>query len=308
MTDIISSSVQPSHYSSWDQGDACVGDYIELLKPRVMSLVVFSGFVGMMVAPGHIHPLLGFVAILCIALSAGGAASVNMWYDRDIDAIMSRTKKRPIPQGRIKAETALEFGGALILGSVVLMCLTIGWLAGGLLAFASAFYIFVYTMGLKRRTPQNIVIGGAAGAFPPVIAWTAVTGSVALPAVILFLIIFLWTPPHFWALALYRNDDYRRANVPMLPVIKGERRTKIEMLVYTLLLFPVSLAPYWVDIGGIIYFIGAAILSGLFIVMSIRVLRDNTHKSAKQMFVYSLFYLTALLSLMLVDVAMKGLA
>jgi protoheme IX farnesyltransferase len=284
---------------------ARVSDYIELLKPRVMSLVVFSGFVGLMVAPGTIHPLLGFVTILCIAMSAGGAAAVNMWYDRDIDAIMKRTQRRPIPEGRIEPETALEFGGAMIFGSVVLMSLTIGWLAGGLLAFAAAFYIFVYTMGLKRRTPQNIVIGGAAGAFPPVIAWAAVTGQVSMPAVILFLIIFLWTPPHFWALALYRNEDYCRAGVPMMPVIKGERRTKIEMLIYTLLLFPVSLAPVWFGLGGMVYLIGTAILSSLFILSALRVLRDTTHTSARQMFGYSLFYLTALLSLLLVEVAIK---
>jgi protoheme IX farnesyltransferase len=284
---------------------ARVSDYIELLKPRVMSLVVFSGFVGLMVAPGTIHPLLGFVTILCIAMSAGGAAAVNMWYDRDIDAIMKRTQNRPLPQGRIEPEAALEFGGAMIFGSVVLMSLTIGWLAAGLLAFAAAFYIFVYTMGLKRRTPQNIVIGGAAGAFPPVIAWAAVTGHVGLPAIILFLIIFMWTPPHFWALALYRNEDYCRAGVPMMPVIKGERHTKIEMLIYTLLLFPISLAPVWVGLGGIVYLTGAAILSSLFVICALRVLMDRTYKSSRQMFGYSLFYLTALFTLLLLEAVMK---
>ncbi len=282
-----------------------VGDYIELLKPRVMSLVVFSGFVGLMVAPGHIHPLLGFVTILCIALSAGGSAAVNMWYDRDIDRVMVRTQRRPLPQGRVDPQAALEFGGAMIFGSVALMWLAIGGLAACLLAFAAGFYVFVYTMWLKRRTPQNIVIGGAAGAFPPMIAWAAVTGNVALPAVVLFLIIFFWTPPHFWALALYRNDDYTRAGVPMLPVIRGERRTKIEMLVYTLILFPLSLAPAFLGIGGMVYLIGASILSSLFVICAVRVLRDKTHRSAKQMFLYSLFYLTALLSLLLVEQALK---
>jgi protoheme IX farnesyltransferase len=282
-----------------------VSDYIELLKPRVMSLVVFSGFVGLMVAPGHIHPLLGFVTILCIALSAGGSAAVNMWYDRDIDAIMTRTQRRPLPQGRVDPQSALEFGGALIFGSVALMWLAIGGLAASLLAFAAGFYIFIYTMWLKRRTPQNIVIGGAAGAFPPVIAWAAVTGSVALPAIILFAIIFFWTPPHFWALALYRNDDYRRANVPMLPVMAGERRTKIEMLIYTLILFPISLAPAFTGIGGVVYLAGAVLLSGMFIVCAVRVLMDDTHKAAKQMFVYSLFYLTALLTLLLVEQVLR---
>ncbi len=280
---------------------ATVRDYVELLKPRVMSLVVFSGLVGLVVAPGHIHPLLGFVTILCIALSAGGSAAVNMWYDRDIDAIMTRTRTRPLPQGRIDPDAALEFGGALIFLSTVLMALTVGWLAAGLLAFAAAFYVFVYTMFLKRRTPQNIVIGGAAGAFPPVIAWAAVTGHVTLPAVILFLIIFMWTPPHFWALALYRNDDYRRAGVPMLPVVKGARRTKIEMLIYTLLLFPLSLAPAFLGIAGPVYLAGAALLSGLFIACAISVLFDKSFTSARRMFGYSIFYLFALFALMLVE-------
>ncbi|HEU0118371.1 MAG TPA: heme o synthase [Alphaproteobacteria bacterium] len=280
---------------------ASVRDYIELLKPRVMSLVVFSGLVGLLVAPGHIHPLLGFVTILCIAMSAGGSAAVNMWYDRDIDAIMLRTRSRPIPQGRVEPQSALEFGAALIFGSVALMALTIGWLAAGLLAFAAGFYIYVYTMGLKRRTPQNIVIGGAAGAFPPMIAWAAVTGHVDLQAIILFAIIFIWTPPHFWALALYRNEDYTRANVPMLPVIKGARRTKIEMLVYTLILFPLSLAPSFTGLSGVVYLTGACILSGLFVVAAVRVLMDDTHRSAKQMFGYSIIYLFALLSLLVID-------
>jgi protoheme IX farnesyltransferase len=287
---------------------ARVRDYIELLKPRVMSLVVFSGLVGLIVAPGTLHPLFGFITILCIALSAGGCAAVNMWYDRDIDAIMTRTKKRPIPQGRIEGQAALEFGATLIFASVLLMALAVNMLAATLLAFAAAFYVFVYTMGLKRRTPQNIVIGGAAGAFPPVIGWAAVTGQVALPALVLFLIIFFWTPPHFWALALYRNEDYRRAKVPMLPVIAGERHTKIVMLIYTLILFPLSLAPYFVGLGGVMYLIGAVILSGIFIACAIRVLLDTSHKSARQMFGYSLIYLTLLLSLLLVDPVVRALA
>jgi len=284
---------------------ARVRDYIELLKPRVMSLVVFSGFVGLMVAPGHIHPLLGFVTILCIALSAGGSAAINMWYDHDIDTIMHRTRDRPLPQGRVEPQAALEFGCSLIFGSVGLMWLAIGGLAACLLAFAAGFYVFVYTMWLKRRTPQNIVIGGAAGAFPPVIAWAAVTGSIGWPAVILFLIIFFWTPPHFWALALYRNDDYRNAGVPMLPVTHGSRRTKIEMLVYTIILLPVSLAPFFIGSAGLVYLTGATLLSGFFIISAVRVLMDDTHKSAKQMFVYSLFYLTIVLSLLLVEQALK---
>ena len=188
------------------------------------------------------------------------------------------------------------------------MGLAIGWLAAGLLAFAAAFYVFVYTMWLKRRTPQNIVIGGAAGAFPPVIAWAAVTGQIGWGAIVLFLIIFFWTPPHFWALALYRNDDYRRAGVPMMPVVKGARRTKIEMLVYTLILFPLSLAPYFTGIAGPVYLTGAALLSALFIICAMRVLFDKTHKSARQMFGYSIVYLTLLLSLLLVDHAIRKLS
>ncbi len=282
-----------------------VRDYIELLKPRVMSLVVFSGLVGLMVAPGHIHPLLGFVTILCIACSAGGCAAVNMWYDRDIDAVMTRTRRRPLPQGRIEPQSALEFGSIMIFASVMLMALAINTLSAALLASAAAFYIFIYTVWLKRRTPWNIVIGGAAGAFPPVIGWAAVTGQVGWSAVALFAIIFFWTPPHFWALALYRNEDYRLAGVPMLPVMKGERRTKIEMLLYTLLLFPLSLTPYFTGIAGKLYLTGVTILSVLFIICAIRVLFDKTHKAARQMFAFSLLYLTVLLSLLLVEHALR---
>ncbi len=280
---------------------AGVRDYIELLKPRVMSLVVFSGLVGMVMAPGDIHPLLGFVAILCIALSAGGSAAVNMWFDRDIDAIMMRTRYRPLPQGRIEPTTALEFGVTLIMMSVFLMAVAVNVLAAAMLAFAAGFYVFVYTMWLKRLTPWNIVIGGAAGAFPPVIGWAAVTGDIAWPAIVLFAIIFFWTPPHFWALALYRNEDYRRANVPMLPVLKGQRRTKIEMLVYTLLLLPLSLAPVWIGMSGMYYGISAALLSLGFVICAIRVLRERGFTAARQMFFYSLFYLSALFVMMILE-------
>jgi protoheme IX farnesyltransferase len=228
-----------------------------------------------------------------------------MWYDRDIDAIMLRTRGRPLPQRRIEPDTALEFGGALVFAAVALMWLAVNALAAALLAFAAGFYVFVYTMWLKRRTPQNIVIGGAAGAIPPVIAWAAVTGHIGWPAVMLFLLIFVWTPPHFWALALYRNEDYRRTGVPMMPVVKGERRTKIEMLVYTLILFPLSLAPYFAGIGGVAYLVGAVFLSGLFIVCALRVLRDKTHKAARQMFGYSILYLFLLLSLLLIENAAR---
>ncbi len=286
---------------------ASVGDYIELLKPRVMSLVIFSGLAGLVIAPGTIHPLIAFVALLCIALSAGGAAAINMWYDRDIDAIMTRTRHRPIPDGRISPEAARDFGGALIFAATALMGLAVNWMAAGLTLGAATFYIFIYTMGLKRRTPWNIVIGGAAGAFPPVIGWAAVTGHIGLTAIALFLIIFFWTPPHFWALALYRNEDYRRAGIPMLPVTAGPRRTKIEMLIYTLLLWPLSLAPVMIGDAGGVYEAGALMLGGLFVLCAIRVFRDPDHKHAKRMFGYSIFYLTALLSLLMVDHLVRGL-
>ena len=287
---------------------AGVRDYVELLKPRVMSLVVFSGLVGLMMAPGSIHPFIGFVAILCIAMSAGGSAAINMWYDRDIDAVMMRTRHRPLPEGRIDPTTALEFGGALIFASVMLMWLAVNLTSALLLAFASFFYVYIYTIGLKRRTPWNIVIGGAAGAFPPVIGWAAVTGQAGWQAWVLFAIIFFWTPPHFWALALYRNEDYRRAGVPMLPVMKGPRRTKIEMLVYTLILLPLSLVPVFAGMSGAFYGVGAFVLSCGFIVCAIRVLRDNGFKAARQMFFYSLIYLAALFALMIAEVLAARIA
>ncbi len=287
-------------------GGARVGDYLELAKPRVMSLVVFTGLVGVTVAPGAIHPLLGAIAVLCIALAAGGSAAVNMWYDRDIDAIMSRTRRRPLPQGRIEAPAALEFGVVLIFAAVLLMALAVNWLAAVLLATAAAFYIFVYTIWLKRRTPWNIVIGGAAGAFPPLIGWVAVTGRVDWPGLVLFLMIFLWTPPHFWALALYRNEDYRRAGIPMLPVTAGARRTKIEMLLYTLVLFPLALTPAFTGIAGTAYLAGAAVLGVLFVICALRVLMDTTHRAARQMFGYSILYLSLLFSLLLAEHAAKA--
>jgi len=276
-------------------------DYLALLKPRVMSLVVFTGAVGMAVAPGHIHPFLGFVAILCIALSAGGSGAVNMWYDRDIDALMQRTQNRPIPAGRIAPQAALEFGTILIIAATALMGLATNWLAAGLLGFAAAFYIFVYTIWLKRRTPQNIVIGGAAGAFPPMIGWAAVTGDISLGAALLFLIIFLWTPPHFWALALYRNQDYTRAGVPMLPVVAGARATKIQMLIYTLLLLPVAIAPTLLGYAGWCYGAGSLALGFTFLIHALRVWRDRGDNAAKKMFRFSLLYLAGLFMLLLLD-------
>ncbi len=284
-------------------------DYWQLLKPRVMSLVVFTGFVGMMITPDSLHPILGLTAVLAIALASGGAGAVNMWYDRDIDAIMKRTQARPIPAGKIEPESALVFGLAIIFGAVVLMGLALNWLAAFMLAFAAFFYIVIYTLWLKRTTPQNIVIGGAAGAFPPMIGWLAVTGSFSLDAFLLFLLIFFWTPPHFWALSLFRADDYREANIPMLPVTHGRKHTKWQMLGYCLLLLPLSLAPVATGLAGWLYGAGAAGLSCLFILSAVAVLRESDHKNdraAKSMFGFSIIYLFGLFTLLLVDYLYRG--
>jgi protoheme IX farnesyltransferase len=280
---------------------ARVSDYLQLLKPRVMTLVVFSGFAGMMVAPGHLHPLLAAVAVLCIAVGAGAAGALNMWYDRDIDAIMSRTSNRPIPAGRIEPAEAAGFGVVLAIGSVGLMALAVNLAAAALLALTILFYFFIYTAWLKRRTPQNIVIGGAAGAFPPLIGWAAVTGHLAVAPIVLFLLIFLWTPPHFWALALFRAGDYAKAGVPMLPVVAGAKATKRQMLIYTLLLFPVGLAPWALGTAGHVYGLSAAVLGALFILAAVRVIQDESERSAKRMFAYSILYLFLLLALLIVD-------
>src|SRR6185503_8416891 len=234
---------------------------VEILKPRVMSLVVFTGFVGLALAPGHLHPVLAAIAVLCIAVGAGASGAINMWYDRDIDAVMGRTAKRPLPAGRMLPGEALGFGVVLAVGSVAVMGLAVNWVAAELLALTIGFYVFVYTMWLKRRTPQNIVIGGAAGALPPLIGWVAATGSIAVEPVLLFAIIFFWTPPHFWALSLYRAGEYAAAGVPMLPVVAGPRETKRQMLLYTLMLWPATLAPWLLGIGGPLYAIGAGALS-----------------------------------------------
>jgi protoheme IX farnesyltransferase len=271
------------------------------MKPRVMSLVVFSGFAGYWLAPGHLHPLLAAVAILCIAVGAGASGAINMWFDRDIDAVMSRTAKRPIPAGRMAPEAALAFGIILGVSSVVVMGLAVNLAASALLALTSLFYVFVYTVWLKRRTPQNIVIGGAAGAFPPMIGWAAVTGDIGLPSLLLFALIFFWTPPHFWALALYRSGDYERAGVPMLPVVAGARETRRQILVYTLVLWPVALAPYFVGLAGIPYLAVATAVSAGFTACAVAVWFDATEQSARRMFRYSLLYLFVLFAAMIVD-------
>jgi protoheme IX farnesyltransferase len=291
-----------------DVSAATVGDYLQLLKPRVMSLVVFSGVAGLVVAPGHLHPLLAAVAVLCIAVGSGAAGAINMWYDRDIDAVMQRTRGRPIPQGRVDPDEALAFGIVLAIGSVALMGVAVNWLAAGLLAAAILFYVFVYTMWLKRRTPQNIVIGGAAGAFPPLIGWAAATGQVSVESIALFLLIFMWTPPHFWALALYRAGDYAKAGVPMLPVVAGARATKAQMLAYTLLLLPLALLPWGLGMAGIVYGGAALLLGGLFVLAAVRVWFDRGERSARAMFGYSILYLFLLFTMLILDRAPGMLA
>ncbi len=276
-------------------GEARVEDYLALLKPSVMQLVVFTAIVGLVVAPGTINPLVGLIAVLCIAIGAGGSASLNMWYDRDIDAVMSRTINRPIPSGRVTGEEALVFGIVLSIFSVALLGLAANWVAAGLLAFTIFFYAVIYTMWLKRRTPQNIVIGGAAGAFPPIVGWAAVTGTVSLESVVLFLIIFLWTPPHFWALALYKQSDYGAAGVPMMPNVVGNASTKVQIFVYTLLLAASAMVPSWLGFAGLVYTVVAAITGLSFSLLAWRLLRTRDdvtmRKSARTLFNYSLSYL-----------------
>ncbi len=287
--------------------EARVGDFIELLKPRVMTLVVFTGIAGMVVSPvsigfgaGQLHPVLALVAVFCIAVGAGAAGAINMWYERDIDAVMARTKNRPLPQGRIEPAEALAFGVVLTFLSVGLMGLALNWTAAFLLGFANFFYVMVYTVWLKRRTPQNIVIGGAAGAFPPMIGWAAATGHVSIESILLFTLIFLWTPPHFWALALYRNDDYKKAGVPMLPVVAGEAATKRQIVFYTLMMTPFVLAPYFMHMANMFYLVAASVLQGLFIISSIRVYNEKgAYRFARLMFGYSIFFLFALFSLLM---------
>ncbi|MDF1793601.1 MAG: heme o synthase [Thalassobaculaceae bacterium] len=284
-------------------GTASVGDYIALLKPRVMSLVVFTGFVGLAIAPGDIHPVLAVIAVLCIAVGAGASGAINMWYDRDIDAIMGRTDQRPIPAGRVDADEALSFGVILAGFSVLVMALAVNWLAAVLLAATIGFYVFVYTMWLKRRTPQNIVIGGAAGAVPPVIGWAAVTGDVTWLPVVLFAIIFVWTPPHFWALALWKRGEYAAAGVPMLPVVAGEQATKVQIVAYSLLLGVLGLVPWAMAATTAVYGVTAAVLGTLFIVGAVQILRapDGEMKPAKMLFGYSILYLFALFGALLAD-------
>lgn len=291
-------------------GKAKLKDWIALLKPRVMALVVFIGLIGLLVAPGHLSPVLGLIAVLCIAVAAGAAGGLNMWYDRDIDALMRRTANRPIPAGRIEAQSAFVYGVTLAVGSVLVMLLATNLVAAAVLALSILLYIFVYTAWLKRRTPHNIVIGGAAGAFPPIIGWAAVTGSIDVLPLILFAIVFFWTSPHFWALALFAHADYARAGVPMLPLVAGPRETRRQILLYTLVLLPVTLLPWAVGFSGLIYAASAVLLGIGFLVYMWRVWRDRQDAAGRSLsgeaparaaFKYSILYLFALFAALAID-------
>jgi protoheme IX farnesyltransferase len=282
-----------------------IGDYVALMKPRVMSLVIFTALVGLMIAPGGIDPSGGAIALLCIAAGAGAAAALNMWYDADIDAVMARTVRRPIPSGRVSRPEALVFGLTLGMCAILALGVLLNVAAAALLAFTIFFYVAVYTMWLKRRTPQNIVIGGAAGALPPVIGWVAVTGNVALEPLVLFLIIFLWTPPHFWALSLNLAGEYARAGVPMLPVVAGRAETKRQILLYSVVLVPTSLLPWALGFAGPIYGVAAALLGATMILLSWQVRRssDTDRRSARRLFMFSMLYLVVLFAVLLMNTA-----
>lgn len=286
-------------------GEARVEDYLALLKPNVMQLVVFTAIVGLVAAPGGINPFIGIIAIVCIAIGAGASGALNMWYDADIDAIMSRTVNRPIPAGRITGGEALVFGMVLSVFSVALLGLATNWVAAGLLAFTIFFYAVIYTMWLKRATPQNIVIGGAAGAFPPIVGWAAVTGTVSMESVVLFLIIFLWTPPHFWALALYKQSDYGAAGIPMMPNVVGNESTKMQIFAYTVLLAASAMLPTWLGFSGIVYTVVAVVTGLSFLFLAWRLLRTKEdvamRKAARVVFNYSLSYLFILFFAFLTD-------
>ena len=292
--------------------EADVADYIALLKPRVMSLVVFTALVGLMIAPVHVHPVLAFTSILCIAVGAGASGALNMWYESDIDAKMSRTANRPIPRGRVTRPEALAFGMTLAFFSVMTLGILVDWLAAGLLAFTIFFYVVVYTMMLKRWTAQNIVIGGAAGALPPVVAWAAATGSLSVEPLLLFLIIFFWTPPHFWALALFRADDYARAGVPMLPVVAGPDATRLQILLYTIVLVAVAVAPWPLGYFDATYGVTSLVLGAAMLVLAINVYRrregPKALRAGRRLFAFSILYLFALFATLLVEVIVHAIA
>lgn len=288
------------------QRPAAWRDLFALTKPRVITLVIFTGLCGLIAAPDRIHPVIAFTAILCIALGAGGAAALNQWWEVDIDAGMRRTAKRPLPQGRLDRTTARDFALVLCAGSVFLMGFAVGWLPAAILVVSIIYYSVIYTIWLKPRTPQNIVIGGGAGAFPPLIGWVAATGHITLMPLVLFAIIFFWTPPHFWALALFVKSDYAKVGIPMMPVVAGEKATRHQVLAYAVLLLPLSVVPWFIGGTGALYGISALVLSSVFLALSIRVgLRtrgeNDTMRPEKQLFAYSVLYLFALFAALVLD-------
>ena len=292
--------------------EATVADYVALLKPRVMSLVVFTALVGFFLAPGHVHPVLAITSILCIAVGGGASGALNMWYEGDIDALMSRTANRPIPRGRITAPEALAFGMTLAFFSVMTLGILVNWVAGALLAFTIFFYVVIYTMWLKRSTAQNIVIGGAAGALPPVVAWVAATGSLSVEPVLLFLIIFFWTPPHFWALALFRSDDYARAGVPMLPVVAGPDATRLQILLYTVVLVVVAFAPWPLGYFDAVYGVTSLVLGAGMLALAVNVYRRRARaeslRATRKLFAFSILYLFALFATLGLEVFVHTVA
>jgi len=295
--ELVDARLQPSM--------ASVGDYVALLKPRVMSLVVFTALVGLLIAPGHVHPVIGFTALFCIAIGAGAAGALNMWYDADIDAVMARTAQRPVPTGRIQPGEALGFGMTLAIGSVATLGLLVNWAAAGLLAFTIFFYVVIYTIWLKRWTPQNIVIGGAAGAFPPVVGWAAATGQIGFESVLLFFIIFIWTPPHFWALSLSRTEEYARAGVPMLPVVAGRAATCRQILLYSVALMPAGAAPWLFGYAGLGYGLFALAAGALMLLLAWRLHSSKGDtargRAGKQLFFYSILYLALVFAALLAE-------
>ena len=292
--------------------EADVADYIALLKPRVMSLVIFTALVGLAIAPVHVHPVLAFTSILCIAVGGGASGALNMALEGDIDALMSRTANRPIPRGRITRAEAMAFGLTLAFFSVMTLGILVNWYAGALLAFTIFFYVVIYTMALKRRTAHNIVIGGAAGSLPPVVAWVAATGSISVEPVLLFLIIFFWTPPHFWALALFRSDDYARAGVPMLPVVAGPDATRLQILLYTIVLVAIAAAPWPLGYFDAVYGVTSLVLGGGMLVLAINVYRHREGSQAlratRKLFAFSILYLFALFATLLIEVVVRTIA
>ena len=280
---------------------ATVGDFFQLMKPRVMSLVIFTGLAGMYLAPDEKHLGLALVSLFAIAAGAGASGAINQWYDRDIDRVMSRTRGRPIPAGKVDPAEALALGVVVSVLSVLLLSLSANFLAGGLLAFTIFFYAVIYTVWLKRSTPQNIVIGGAAGALPPVVGWASITGTVSVEALFLFALIFFWTPPHFWALALVKNEDYKQANIPMLPVVAGKQETLRQIVIYSAVMAPIGVAPYLVGLTSIVYGVVATVLGCAFFLLAIRLFKVATERQSWELFKFSVFYLAALFGCLILD-------